>query len=65
MQHTVYAKIFYDTSVIFGNFVITYKEPFTGPSSFASVMSDGLMLLAKAEHISFHVHVYELFCILC
>ena len=31
--------IFKTLSVIFGNFIITYREPFTGPSSFASVMT--------------------------
>ena len=28
----VYANYIYDTSVIFSNFIITYNEPFTGPS---------------------------------
>ena len=27
-----YANNFYDTSVIFSNLIITYREPFTGPS---------------------------------
>ena len=30
----VYAKYFHDTLVIFNNFVITYREPLTGPSLF-------------------------------
>ena len=36
---------FYDTLVIFSNFIITYREPFTGPNYmlFASVITDGLM----------------------
>ena len=29
---TVYTNYFYDTSVIFSNFIITYREPFTGPT---------------------------------
>ena len=28
----VYTNHFYDTSVIFSNFIITYKEPFIGPT---------------------------------
>ena len=39
----VYTNYFYDTSVIFSNFIITYKEPFIGLTKFASVMTDGPM----------------------
>ena len=38
---TVYANYFYDTSVIFGNSIITYDVG--NPSQFASVMTDGPM----------------------
>ena len=31
-NYTVYTNYFYDTSVIFSNFIITYREPFTGPT---------------------------------
>ena len=29
---SVYTNYFYDTSVIFSNLIITYREPFTGPT---------------------------------
>ena len=29
LLHSVYANYFYDTSVIFSNSIITYREPFT------------------------------------
>ena len=29
---SVYTNYFYDTSVIFSNFIITYKEPFICPT---------------------------------
>ena len=32
LQSAVYTNYFYDTSVIFSNFIITYKEPFIGPT---------------------------------
>ena len=40
MSKAVYTNYFYDTSIIFSNFVITYREPFTGPTLFARVMTD-------------------------
>ena len=38
-----YTNYFYDTSVIFSNFIIMYRGSFTGPTSFALVRTDGPM----------------------
>ena len=41
-----YANYFYDTSVIFSNSIITSFAHIGKPSQYASVMTDGPMLLA-------------------